>query len=130
MTEPQWNQLLQVIAGARLHPLPVGFIIDSPWLPGWAGHSILDYYASESLWRDANFDAIRRFPGVWFLPGFWSEFGMCTEPSAFGSKCVWHAHDLPFADRILETPEQMLALKKPDVRQDGLLPFMLRRLLL
>jgi len=22
-----------------------------------------------------------------FLPGFWSEYGMCTEPSAFGARC-------------------------------------------
>lgn len=128
MRNQQWDQLLRVLAGEQLRPLPVGFIIDSPWLPGWAGRSILDYYASESLWLETNLEAARRFPGVWFLPGFWSEFGMCTEPSAFGTKCIWHEHDLPFADKIIETPEQMAALAKPNVREDGLLPFMLRRL--
>lgn len=128
MDGQQWNQLLRVLDGERLHPLPAGFIIDSPWLPGWAGSSILDYYASESLWLETNLRALRQFPGAWFLPGFWSEYGMCTEPSAFGSKCVWHPHELPFADKILETPAQMAALAKPNVHEDGLLPFMLNRL--
>ena len=35
------------------------------------------------------------FRDVWFLPGFWAEFGMCTEPSAFGGKCVWHENAFP-----------------------------------
>ena len=128
MTDHQWNQLLRVIRGDQLKPLPVGFIIDSPWLPGWTGTSILDYFASEQIWLETNLQAIKRFPDVWFLPGFWSEFGMCTEPSAFGAKCVWHENDLPFAESIIQTPAQMAALKKPNVRTDGLLPLMLRRL--
>jgi uroporphyrinogen decarboxylase len=128
MTDTQWRDFLAVLGGERLAPPPVGFIIDSPWLPGWTGLSTLDYYASEALWLEANLKALRRFPDVWFLPGFWSEYGMCTEPSAFGAKCTWHEHELPFAERLLETPAQMAALRKPDVRKDGLLPFMLKRL--
>ncbi|SPE53139.1 Uroporphyrinogen decarboxylase [Verrucomicrobia bacterium] len=128
MNQDQWNGLLTVLQGEPVDPLPVGFIIDSPWLPGWAGISTLDYYASESLWVEANLKAIRSFPSVWFLPGFWSEFGMCTEPSAFGAKCIWQENALPFAERTMETAAQMAALQKPDVRQDGLLPFMLKRL--
>ena len=86
MTEEQWSILLDVINGKTVEPLPIGFIIDSPWLPGWAGISIMDYYSSEQKWLDANLKAINKFPDVMFLPGFWSEFGMCTEPSAFGAK--------------------------------------------
>jgi uroporphyrinogen decarboxylase len=48
MTDPQWQQLMDAINGGRLQPPPVGFIIDSPWLPGWAGMSALDYFASDS----------------------------------------------------------------------------------
>ena len=128
MTDDQWKQLLRVIDGETVKPLPVGFIIDSPWLPGWSGISIMDYYASEQKWFEANIKAMKHFPSVTFLPGFWSEYGMCTDPSAFGSKCVWHDNELPFADKIIETPEQMTALKKPDVRTDGLLPFVIKRL--
>src|SRR5210317_87014 len=98
MTDKQWNDLLRIVAGELLDPLPVGFIIDSPWLPGWAGMSVLDYYASERRWFDANLKVIQDFPTIMFLPGFWSEWGMCTEPSAFGAKCVWEEHELPFAE--------------------------------
>ncbi len=37
MTNEQWDKLLAVLAGEVFEPLPAGFIIDSPWLPGWAG---------------------------------------------------------------------------------------------
>ncbi|MHC4737201.1 MAG: uroporphyrinogen decarboxylase family protein, partial [Planctomycetota bacterium] len=111
-----------------LEPLPVGFIIDSPWLPGWAGISILDYFSSEQMWFEANLKAVQRFPEVMFLPGFWSEFGMCTEPSAFGSKCRWSEDDLPFAEKIITNIQQVHSLSKPNPKMDGLLPFVLNRL--
>lgn len=128
MTNEQWEQLLAVMGGEVFNPLPVGFIIDSPWLPGWAGITTLDYYASDMKWLQANLQALRTFPQIMFLPGFWSEFGMCTEPSAFGTRCRWAENELPFADRILKTNEDIRRLEKPDVRTDGLLPFVLRRL--
>jgi uroporphyrinogen-III decarboxylase len=128
MTNEQWERLLAVLGGEVFDPLPVGFIIDSPWLPGWAGISILDYYASDEKWLAANLQAVRTFPQVMFLPGFWSEFGMCTEPSAFGTKCRWAERELPFAEKILRAIEDVGGLEKPNVRTDGLLPFAVRRL--
>jgi uroporphyrinogen decarboxylase len=128
MTNEQWNQLLAVLAGEVLEPMPVGFIIDSPWLPGWAGVSTLDYYGSEEKWLAANFKAVREFPDAMFLPGFWSEFGMCTEPSAFGSKCRWAQDELPFSDRIVKTIGDLANIERPNPQTDGLLPFVLRRL--
>jgi len=128
MNDRQWQELLAVIGGEAVKPLPVGFIIDSPWLPGWAGMSTLDYFFCGPRWTEANLAAVRKFPDVMFLPGFWSEFGMCTEPSAFGTKCTWHENDLPFAHPVLRTPDDMAALAKPDARTDGLLPFVLKRL--
>ncbi|MCL1920268.1 MAG: uroporphyrinogen decarboxylase [Kiritimatiellaeota bacterium] len=129
MTQHQWEALLAVTRGQRLDKPLCGFIIDSPWLPGWGGESsILDYYASETVWLDVNLKAIRTFPSAVFLPGFWSEYGMCTEPSAFGARLVWHENELPFAERLGQSDEQALRLDKPDVRTAGLLPFTLRRL--
>ncbi len=117
-----------MIHGEIFSPLPVGFIIDSPWLPGWAGISTLDYYASGEKWFSANLKAAQRFPEVLFLPGFWSEFGMCTEPSAFGTKCRWAANELPFAEKIVKTISDLSSLEKPNPRTDGLLPFVIGRL--
>ncbi len=129
MTKTEWNLLLEILDGKQCSPLPMAFIIDSPWLPGWHGISIMDYYASDSLWLDANFKVIKTFPDLIFLPGFWSEFGMCTEPSAFGSRMVWDENNLPHADKTIHSIEQIDDIKKPNVKKDGLLPFMIKRLL-
>ncbi|HTZ19491.1 MAG TPA: uroporphyrinogen decarboxylase family protein [Opitutaceae bacterium] len=128
MTDRQWNQLLSVLRGEELDPLPIGFIVDCPWLPGWCGWPITEYLTSENRWFEANRRAIETFPDVWFLPGFWSEFGMCTEPSAFGSRCSFPANEFPFAEKIITTVEQVADLRTPDPHSDGLLPFMLNRL--
>ncbi len=129
MTQRQWEALLAVVRGERLdHPM-CGFIADSPWLPGWTGRgSILDYYTSETFWLEANLAAANAFPEAVFLPGFWSEFGMCTEPSAFGSRLIWQERELPFAEPLVRGTEHALQLEKPDVQTSGLLPFALRRL--
>ncbi|HSB81138.1 MAG TPA: uroporphyrinogen decarboxylase family protein [Candidatus Methylomirabilis sp.] len=128
MLDAEWQTLLAVIRGEKLTPLPVAFIIDSPWLPGWSGMTILDYYTSEGRWIEANLRAIQEFPECIFLPGFWSEFGMCTEPSAFGARCLFYENEFPFAERIIHTPDDIDRLTRPDPRRDGLLPFVIKRL--
>ena len=128
MTPEQWDRLLTVIDGEAVEPVPVGFVIDSPWLPGWAGISTLDYFSSECKWFEANLKAVRQFPDVMFLPGFWAEFGMCTEPSAFGAKCTWQENELPFADKIITDIAQVNDLAGANPKTDGLPPFVLNRL--
>jgi uroporphyrinogen-III decarboxylase len=129
MTDLQWQDLLRVIRGELLHPLPVGLIVDSPWLPGWAGVSILDYFTDEQAWMEANLRVVRRFPRIMFLPGFWAEYGMCTEPSAFGAKCLWHENAFPSVERTLYDYREVDRVKKPNCRTDGLAPFVLKRLM-
>jgi uroporphyrinogen-III decarboxylase len=128
MNDQQWNDLVSVIRGEVVRPLPTAFIIDSPWLPNWAGHTILDYFTDERIFLEDNLKAIRTFPNTIFLPGFWSEYGMCTEPSAFGSVSIWGEDDFPFAKKVLLSPEDVDRLEKPDARKHGLLPFVIKRL--
>ncbi len=128
MTDKQWNELLQTIHGNITYPLPVGFIIDSPWLPNWYDISILDYFSNDTLWMQANLHVIQQFPDVMFLPGFWSEFGMCTEPSAFGAKCVFPGNEFPHAHKVIQSADDIDKLQVPNPATDGLLPFMLNRL--
>ena len=128
MTNEQWTTLCDVIDGKEISPLPVGFIIDSPWLPNWAGMTIREYFEDDSKWLKANLKALRDFPDIIFLPGFWSEFGMCTEPSAFGSECVWYDNELPFAEKIIEDASEIENLKVPDPSADGLCPKVIERL--
>jgi uroporphyrinogen decarboxylase len=111
-----------------LRPLPVGFIIDSPWLPNWYGIRILDYFSNDELWLNANLKAIGEFPDVMFLPGFWSEFGMCTEPSAFGVRCIFPPNEFPHAHKLLHSGDDVDSLPSPNPKMDGLLPFVLNRL--
>lgn len=128
MNDEQWQTLISVIRGEELRPLPVGFIIDSPWLPQWTGNTLLDYFTDERIFLEVNLQAIRTFPQAIFLPGFWSEYGMCTEPSAFGAVSIWEENDFPFAKRLLRSAAEVEFLEKPDARKAGLLPFVIKRL--
>ncbi len=126
MTEAHWELLKRTIKGEQSTPLPVGFIIDCPWLPSWYGVTIFDYFSNDEIWISANLKAIKEFPEVMFLPGFWSEYGMCTEPSAFGARCTFPANEFPHAHKV--PLSDIDSLPSPDPRTDGLLPFMLNRL--
>ncbi len=62
------------------------------------------------------------------MPGFWSEFGMCTEPSAFGARCIFPKDEFPFADKMIRSVDEVEGVKAPNPTTDGLLPFVLGRL--
>lgn len=128
MTDQQWEILQNTIQGEVFNPLPVGFIIDCPWLPNWYGINIIDYFTNDELWLHANLKALNDFPDVIFLPGFWSEFGMCTEPSAFGARCTFPINEFPHAHRVIQSSDDIEMLHVPNPKTDGLLPFMLNRL--
>jgi uroporphyrinogen-III decarboxylase len=128
MRNSSWNDLLTLIEGKKLNYRPVGFIVDSPWIPGWYGIPVIDYYASDEQWLKSNLKAINTFPDIWFMPGFWSEYGMCTEPSAFGSRMIFLENNLPHAEKILADISDADRLPQPNVKTDGLLPFMINRL--
>ena len=128
MTDKQWEILQKTIKGELFNPLPIGFIIDCPWLPNWYGINIVDYFTNDELWLNANLRALNKFPDVIFLPGFWSEFGMCTEPSAFGARCTFPVNEFPHAHKVIHSVDDIGSLHVPDPKTDGLLPFMLNRL--
>lgn len=127
MRDDQWQEFLRLIAGNNSRPA-VGFLVDSPWLPGWCGMTIREYLASDHRWFEANRRGVEEFPRVWFIPGFWSEFGMCTEPSAFGGRCRFPRDDFPHIEPALHQWEEVDRLEEPDCTRDGLLPFVIERL--
>lgn len=128
MNNKSWVDLKAMIDGKKLSYQPTGFIIDSPWIPGWFGISNIQYYASGEQWIKANLKAMNMFPDTWFLPGFWSEYGMCTEPSAFGARMIWLEKSLPHAEKTLHSIEDIGKMPFPNVKTDGLLPFVIDRL--
>jgi uroporphyrinogen decarboxylase len=128
MTKTQWETLLKIIDGEVLDPLPVGFLVDGPWVAGINEHALMDYFTSSRIWLEANLEAVRRFPDVLWLPGFWAEFGMVSNPPSFGGKCVWPEAGFPTCETVLRGYEDIARLQLPDVRTDGLLPFIIKRL--
>lgn len=128
MNKSSWKDLRALINGEYIGYQPVGFIVDSPWIPGWYGISTIQYFASDELWLESNLKVINHFPDAWFLPGFWSEYGMCTEPSAYGARMIWLEKSLPHAEKIAGNIEETVSLPHPNVRTDGLLPFVINRL--
>jgi len=128
MNQAQWDTLLSVVNGKSLSKIPTGFIIDCPWLPGWYGISTMDYFTDDQCWFEANKKAVETFPETTFLPGFWAEYGMCTEPSAFGAKSQWFKDNMPHAEKVIKSLSEIDSLAKPNVRTDGLLPFVINRL--
>ncbi|SDM23761.1 uroporphyrinogen decarboxylase family protein [Halarsenatibacter silvermanii] len=128
MNKDDWKLLCDIVDFKKLGAAPVGFIIDSPWLPEWYDVSHMNFYRQDNTWLNANLKAIQKFSDVMFLPGFWAEFGMCTEPSAFGSKPIWSENDTPHPAKVISDIEKVDKLEKPDPEKHGLLPFVLNRL--
>ena len=90
-----WNRFMTVARGGEADRVPIALIVDSPWLPGYAGVDTLDYFLHPDLWQRINLDLLTRFPEVAWIPGFWVEYGMAAEPSAFGARVVWHHNSPP-----------------------------------
>lgn len=128
MTDAQWDTLLRLVRGNRFESPPVALLVDGPWISYWHGVSLLDYYSSDRIWLEANLEVAEAFPDVLLLAGFWGEFGMSGNPSAFGCRCIWPEKGFPTVAKILDGYESIARLKKPNCRTDGLHPFILKRL--
>ncbi len=128
MTDQQWRLLTDLVNGRHTGAVPVGLLVDGPWLSDWAGVSLMQYYTHDETWLEVNRRAVERFPDVMFLAGFWAEFGMISNPPAFGTKCIWPETGFPTAEKIIYRSEDVDRLVKPNVRTDGMLPFLMNRL--
>ncbi|MEN3202833.1 MAG: uroporphyrinogen decarboxylase family protein [Atribacterota bacterium] len=125
MDEVRWRWFQEKVFGAtERHPL-VALIVDSPWIPGWRGISHFDYYLSFDAWLEANLRVYETYPHIIFLPGFWVEYGMATEPSGFGCKINWYSGSTPTINPVLRSIEEGETLSVPDPERDGLMPFVL-----
>ena len=128
MTDQQWDDLLRILQGELLDPLPVGFLVDGPWVASSFGVSLMHYFTDNGVWLEANRNAHDCYPDILWLPGFWAEFGMISNPPAFGTRCIWPEDGFPSCEPILHGYDGISRLKSPNVRTDGLLPFIIQRL--
>ena len=129
MAFPQhWQDFLSAAHGGVPERVPVALIVDSPWMPGFAGLHTLDFFLDTRAWLDTYLKVMARFPDVVFLPGFWVEYGMANEPSAFGARVVWRSDSPPSMRHLDLPPSEWPKLPRPDPETDGLMPLVLRRL--
>ncbi len=121
-----WKQFITVARGGTTERTPVALIVDSPWLPGYVGIDTLDYFLHPDVWWRTNRDLLTRFPDVAWVPGFWVEYGMAVEPSAFGARVIWH-HDSPPSIEPLPGGLDALAGMRPvDPYEHGFMPLALQ----
>jgi len=106
--------------------VPVGLIVDSPWLPGYAGIDTRDYFLFPEKWLEINKRLLERFPGAVWIPGFWVEFGMAAEPSAFGTKMYFHKDQPPSIEPLIPELDFWAEAKPVNPQEDGLMPLLLR----
>ena len=128
MTDSNWERLLSLIAGSYKGPTPVGHLADAPWFSAFAGASLHDYFFDDEVWFEANRTAYEQFSDTFFFAGWWAEFGMISNPPAFGARCIWPETGCPSCERIIESLEQVGRIPTPNVRSDGLLPLILGRM--
>lgn len=126
MTTP-WDRFVTVARGGQADRVPVALIVDSPWLPGYAGIDTLDYFLREDVWLKINRDLLERFPEVAWIPGFWIEYGMAAEPTAFGARVLWHHDRPPSIEPVRGGLAAMADVEPADPREHGLMPLVLQR---
>lgn len=123
----QWRELESVITQTNT-TLPSGLIVDSPWMPGYCGVNNIDFYARPEVWFDAYCRIRADFPETTFLPDWWSEYGMATEPSGFGCRIDFYEDNLPAVHHIIrdiDDTDTIDSLQVPDPRKNGLMPLLL-----
>jgi uroporphyrinogen decarboxylase len=122
-----WDRFATVARGGIADRVPVALIVDSPWLPSYAGVDTLDYFLREELFLQINRDLITRFPAVAWIPGLWIEYGMAAEPTAFGARVIWHHDRPPSIEPVRGGLATVAEIDPADPREHGLMPLVLQR---
>ncbi|HLF01504.1 MAG TPA: uroporphyrinogen decarboxylase family protein [Anaerolineales bacterium] len=122
-----WERFAAVARGGQADRVPIALIVDSPWLPGYAGVDTLDYFLKTDQWLRINRDLLTRFPDVEWIPGFWIEYGMAAEPSAFGARIMWHHDQPPSIEPVLGGLAALKDVEPADPQYHGFMPLILQR---
>lgn len=121
-----WERFKQAARLEKPDQVSVALIVDSPWLPGYAGIDTRDYYLLPDKWLEINLGLLERFPDAAWIPGFWVEYGMAAEPSAFGAKVRFYPDRPPSVEPVVEDLAFWATAKPANPHEDGLMPCVLR----
>lgn len=125
MKDREWEIVKKCARCEELPEIPVGMIVDSPWIPGYVGVNTLDYYTDMNVFLAAHDKIKKDFPNVIFLPDYWVEFGMAAEPSGFGCKPNFYEYQPVMISHLIHDAddiEEIVKIPVPDPKKDGLLP--------
>jgi uroporphyrinogen decarboxylase len=126
MNTTSWDRFLTAAHLGVPDQVPVALIVDSPWLPGYVGIDTRDYYLFPDKWLKINLDLLKRFPEAVWIPGFWVEFGMAAEPSAFGCKVRFHSDRPPSIEPVVSDLSFWAKAAPVNPADHGLMPLVLR----
>jgi uroporphyrinogen-III decarboxylase len=122
-----WERFKLAARRGQPDKIPVALIVDSPWLPGYAGIDTRDYYLFPEQWLAINKGLLDRFADAVWIPGFWVEYGMAAEPSAFGAKVRFHPDSPPSVEPVITDLSFWIQAARPvNPDEDGLMPLVLR----
>lgn len=127
MTTTPWGHFEQAARLEEPEEVPVAFIVDSPWLPGYAGINQLDFFTMHNLWFEIHRGLLDRFPDAVWIPGFWVEYGMVAEPSAFGVRIHFHVDRPPSLEPMVTDVNYWATIEPANPHEDGFMPLVLRR---
>ncbi len=127
MSEQAWENFWVAIQGGVPERVPVALGVDSSFIPNAFGMNTLDFLMYPDRWLNAYLTLMARFPDVIFLPGFWVEYGMASEPSAFGTPVLWRHDQSPGMRHLNRRIDDWPHLPRPDPYSDGLMALILRR---
>ncbi len=121
-----WDRFVKAARLEQTDRVPVALIVDSPWLPGYAGIDTRDYFLFPEKWLDINLGLLARFPDAAWVPGFWVEFGMAAEPSAFGCRMRFYPDRPPSIEPLVPDLAFWERISPVNPAEDGLMPLALR----
>jgi uroporphyrinogen decarboxylase len=127
MLNQAWENFMTAAQGGEPESVPVALNVDCGFIASAFGMNALDFYMYPDRWLDAYVTLMARFPDVVFLPGFWVEFGMAVEPSAFGTPVMWRHDQAPAMRHLNLSQDDWGRLPQPDPYSDGLMALVLRR---
>jgi len=127
MLNQAWENFVTAAQGGEPESVPVALNVDCGFIASAFGMNALDFYMYPDRWLDAYVTLMARFPDVVFLPGFWVEFGMSAEPSAFGTPVMWRHDQAPAMRHLNLSQADWGRLPQPDPYSDGLMALVLRR---
>jgi uroporphyrinogen decarboxylase len=121
------DRFVSLVRDRRRDRTMAALIIDSPWLPGYAGVGTIDFYFDPDTWLRVWEQAHRDLPGAAFVPGSWIELGMAAEPSGWGVPIQWSDHQPPGLNHYPADLATLAEAPVPDPETDGLMPMILRQ---